>query len=68
MCDYKEIMRVIRPVNFILVCGKKTANSSTLANLQQRIGKAICQGEEEEINQDPQAPHQITEEREFETK
>ncbi len=42
ICDYKEIMRVIRPVNFILFCGKKTANSSTLANLQQRIGIAIC--------------------------
>jgi hypothetical protein len=42
MCDYKEIMRVIRPVNIILVCGKKTAYSSTLANLQQRIGIAIC--------------------------
>jgi hypothetical protein len=42
MCDYKEIMRVIRPAIYLFIyfCGKKTANSSTLANLQQRIGTA----------------------------
>ncbi len=46
MCDYKEIMRVIRPVNFILVCGKKTANSSTLATYNRGLGLQFPKGKQ----------------------
>jgi hypothetical protein len=44
MCDYKEIMGVIRPVNFILFCGKKTANSSTLATYNRGLGLQFAKG------------------------
>jgi hypothetical protein len=71
MCDYKEIMRVIRPVIYLFIFVAKRQQTLQLWQTYNRglgLQLQFAKGKKKGLIKTHRPQHQITEEREFETK